>query len=393
MLHHRTLIIAALGTVAAACSNAADSPVSLDGAQFAKAAGLTCAASPDFVVTDEASFLAALGAAVPGDVIGIDGTVSINARVFVSVPDVTITCATAGSGVNAAVFIPTSLIQSLESGVTVSNLVLDGSNTGNGAFRAFRTNNPVVNAATYTFSDNEVTCGTDTCIFTGGSRGTIENNSFTSPSFPVSGIHIQGAGGTNPDGTRQFPSDDTRIVGNTLSGAAGSSNMAWGAIRLRDGARQYVAHNTISGPWANGMGVANLQDAIFEKNVIDGPAGQGILFWFGFGSPAQRSTNNVVRRNTVTNSGLGAFYAAEACGNTFFGNHVGRNDVVMGFDLVSGSNVFRGHTGKVIDNGDFDCDGDGNADPNLISGSNRVVKDPTVGQQMRDAARASGDAN
>src|SRR2546427_12019311 len=90
---------------------------------------VACPASPTFIVTDEASLRAALAAASPGAVIAIRGMVGIAADVFVTTPNVTLTCAAAGAGLF-------SLSSSLDNlivvdvggaGVARDGLVLDAS--------------------------------------------------------------------------------------------------------------------------------------------------------------------------------------------------------------------------------------------------------------------------
>ena len=158
--------ILSLLVAVAACADPGSNPMAIESPQLAKApSAFGCAVNPTVVVTDEVGLFAAVGDAIPGDVIAIDGTISITSTLFIPVPDVTLTCATAGSGLEAGSFLPLFLVQELESGGTVSNLVLDGSNTDNGAFRAFRTNDLIVNAADYTLTGNTITCGFVTCIF------------------------------------------------------------------------------------------------------------------------------------------------------------------------------------------------------------------------------------
>jgi len=43
---------------------------------------------------------------------------------------------------------------------------------------------------------------------------------------------------------------------------------------------------------------------------------------------------------------------------------------------MTGANVFDGNQTVVIDNGSFDCDGDGQPDRNVISGPGRVLHVP-----------------
>ena len=101
-----TSALALLGTLACA-DGITDTAIST---QFAKGAsgalgGSTvteCPTPADFVATDEASLRAGIAAASPGDVIGLDGFFGIARDIYIRVPDLTITCATPGSGLTPA---------------------------------------------------------------------------------------------------------------------------------------------------------------------------------------------------------------------------------------------------------------------------------------------------
>src|SRR5437899_149232 len=90
-----------------------------------------CPTPANVVVHDQASLLAALGAAYPGEVIGLDGFFGISADVTIATPGVTLTCVTPGSGLFA---VSGSGVQDLliaaAKKVVVDRLVLDGSETG-----------------------------------------------------------------------------------------------------------------------------------------------------------------------------------------------------------------------------------------------------------------------
>ena len=61
------------------------------------------------------------------------------------------------------------------------------------------------------------------------------------------------------------------------------------------------------------------------------------------------------------------------------------------FDPESGANRLVGPKNVVvIDNGDFDCDGDGEPDPNIITGSHRSIQHRDLGEIVSDAAVSSG---
>src|SRR5437899_1987891 len=94
---------------------------------FSTVAATACPTPSNVIVTNEADLRAALSAATPGYVIGLDGFFGVAADVIVGSPDVTLTCATAGSGIFPQPgFSGAWLLQVHATGVTVDRLVLDG---------------------------------------------------------------------------------------------------------------------------------------------------------------------------------------------------------------------------------------------------------------------------
>src|SRR5207302_1092803 len=87
----------------AACHESTQPAAPADRPAFGTMASLACPASPTFTVSDEASLRAALAAASPGAVIAIRGMIGIAADVFVTTPNVTLTCAAAGAGLFALI--------------------------------------------------------------------------------------------------------------------------------------------------------------------------------------------------------------------------------------------------------------------------------------------------
>jgi hypothetical protein len=72
----------------------------------------------------------------------------------------------------------------------------------------------------------------------------------------------------------------------------------------------------------------------------------------------------------MTSAGVAGILALNACSNVFVGNNLGGNadDTGIIFSSTTGANTYVGNGSVVIDNGNFDCDGDGVPDPNVITG-------------------------
>jgi len=87
-------------------------------------------------------------------------------------------------------------------------------------------------------------------------------------------------------------------------------------------------------------------------------------------------TRNLFRANRVTGVGTAGIFLTSACGNELVGNNVQNSagDAGVIFDGPTGANVLVGNGGAVIDNGSFDCSGDGVPDPNIIGGPGRVLR-------------------
>src|SRR6266566_1941754 len=125
-------VVAALAAVAflIACREPTTEPAHRVGPVFSTGAAADCPTPANVTVTDEASLLAALSAASSGDVIGLDGFFPVAVDVTVSVENVTLTCATPGSGLRVASGATVgSLVSVLAPFVTVDRLTLDGSGT------------------------------------------------------------------------------------------------------------------------------------------------------------------------------------------------------------------------------------------------------------------------
>src|SRR3989442_1740045 len=185
---------AALLTLAA-CNERTGPAAPADRPAFSTMASAMCPASPTYTVSDEASLRAALAAASPGAVIAIRGMIGIAADLFVTTPNVTITCAEVGAGLFA-------LSPSLDglvlvdvggSGVAVDGLVLDGSaiSVDGQTYFAGDFFGPGLAVPNVRFSHNTVSCSPGACaLLVGTSGAVVSNNTFTSAGS-VTGVHVQ----------------------------------------------------------------------------------------------------------------------------------------------------------------------------------------------------------
>ena len=416
---------------------------------FAVAAPSACPSHADFVVSDEASLLSAVASAHPNDTIALSGMIEMTfADVFVETDDLTFTCATPGSGLEAGPSTGLSwLFVVLSKRVTVERLTLDATNELNGGVVAFNgvegpftgfaedvrlVGNHVLCAGQHLeacvsirtdaaglqgvlisgntfeadgnqttialigvnsgrvegntieggaggnsdpvdfmagsggrFTGNNVQCA-GACLFADGSRGlVVANNQFQSAGSST-GIHLQ-------NGT-----DGDSVVGNTVVATAPSTTLNFGAMRVRDGTGVTIAKNVATGPWQNGVALADIAASRVEHNHLAGALAYGIRARAGGSALAVSITGNLFSTNQVTGAGAAGIFLTSACNNTLLGNDVQGNAGNVGaiFDGPTGANVLVGNVTAVIDNGSFDCDGDGVPDPNIITGPGRVLHGP-----------------
>ena len=365
---------------------------------FSTTAPVTCPGNPTFTVSDEAGLRAAIQAAQPGDVIAIQGMVGIAANVFIGTPNVTLTCATPGSGLFA---LSTSVgflivVNVGGSGVVVDRLVLDGSGTGTlgdpfsngGPYTAQDFFGPGLPVPNVRFSNNTVSCGPGFCAFFAGTSGAvIINNTFTSGGSLTTGVHVQ----LGVDFI-----DNVRIQGNTIAATAPSTFFRFGGIRVIGARNVVVADNVVTGPWFNSISVAFLTKSQITMNRFEGAAVRGILLGNPrrFAPPIISEQDNVFSNNLATGAGSLAtdashagLFVAQACSNVFLGNNLQGNVGNVGaiFAATTGANTLVGDGTIVIDNGAFDCDGDGVNDPNIITGAGAVRSGMTLGDVVSDA--------
>src|SRR5437016_517814 len=368
----------------AACHEPTRPAAPADRPAFSTMASVACPASPTFTVSDEASLRAALAAASPGAVIAIRGMIGIAADVFVTTPNVTLTCAAVGAGLFA--LSPSIdaliLVDVGGSGVAVDGLVLDGSaiSVDGQAYFAGDFFGPGLAVPNVRFSHNTVTCPGACALLAGTSGAVVSNNTFTSAGS-VTGVHVQ-------LGVEDL--DSVRIEGNTILATAPSTDFRFGGIRLVGARHAVIRDNIVTGTWANSLSLETLSTSLITKNQLTGAAIYGI----GLTRNTFLTTfvlSSTFSSNVVTGAASGGIFARKACGNVFVGNNLQGNGSNIGliFPDTSGANTVVGNPTLVVDNGAYDCNGDGVNDPNIITGAGAVMHGVNLGQVVSDAVSSS----
>lgn len=208
--------------------------------------------------------------------------------------------------------------------------------------------------------DNDITCGTASCLFFHrivDSR--IARNHFSAVN-PATGLHLQ------------RDTDGNVIEENVIETENGSRVPFWGAIRVRDGTGVRVEDNEVRGPWTHSLAATNLEESTVRENQFRGSDGFAVLL---AENPNQPSTDiggddNTFQANRIDNA-AGGFLVDEACRNQFRGNQfsIGPTALAASFSQETGDNMFVANGEAVDDAGNRDCDGDGVVDPNRILGA------------------------
>ena len=330
-----------------------------------------CTATADFVVTDQAQFFAALAAVNPGGTIAIDGMIELSTPALIDADDIRVTCATLGSGlISSSGPTPFALIHVSGDGVQVDNLFLSSEPTTafGGAANTVFVNSGADPVERFRLRLNRIRCGNNgTCAFLVGAPGAVVSENLLESLGTVSGIHVQqGGGGPNP----VILTDNTVVERNNIVAPTVSGSPLFGAIRVRDGSGLVVRYNATSGIWLNGIAVAELDGALIQDNFIRDAIERGIIG--STNSPSPLSVrNSIIRGNRISGPQTIGINLIRACWN-----RVENNDVTVApgalrakFEATTGANVYVGNPASVVDQGSFDCDGDGFTDPNTISGS------------------------
>jgi hypothetical protein len=353
---------------------------------FDAAASATCPPNPTTTVSDEAGLRAALIAAHPGDIVAINGTIEITADDTVATDNMTLTCATAGSGLVTTGSGVTDMLTIAARGDVVTGLVLDGTLAGDSPYLAVN-DGVAVFAEDAVFTHNTVSCALfGACVFFAGGPGAVVSDNLFTADAAATGIQLQANG---PDQTAiplPIRVDGARIERNTVVATSPSGGGVFGGIRPFDASGILVDDNVVTGPWRRSFSGTRLTDSRVFNNQLQGALLDGIRTSAGgFVSPAGLVVRNVFTGNVVSGAGRAGIFAQKACANKFLANDLRGNAADVGVILndSTGANVVAGvNNATVIDNGTFDCDGDGSIDPNIVTGGARrgsIATDPTSG--------------
>src|SRR5213596_1989349 len=328
-----------------------------------------CAANPTVTAFDDTTLRAALKAARPADVIAVSGTIEVTADDTIATDNVTLTCATPGSGLVARGLEVVDMITVLARGVVVDGLVLDGSRASEAPWFAFNDGETAF-AQDVRFTNNTVTCTLfGACAFVAGGTGAVVSDNQFQATDAFTGVHLQ-ANGPDPNVVFPIRIDGARIERNTIVALTPSVGVRFGAIRPFDADNIVIADNVISGPWRNGISTTRLSHSQIQRNQISGAVVDGIRT-ASFGGVLRGAAQNLFASNQVSGDGRAGIFADRACSNQFASNDLLGNAGDLGLFLTdtTGANVVAGVNNAVVtDNGAFDCDGDGRLDPNIITG-------------------------
>lgn len=361
------VVVAAIATTS--CGEPPAEPDNLLKPAFDAGGAAACPTPADYVADDEASLQAALAAAGPGEVIGVDGYFGVTMDVAVYTEDLTLTCVTPGSGFYAEAGAGViDLIAVYADDVTVEHLVLDAIAVRDGALWGNGYGGT-------TLANSQVTCGPVYCLLLNAAPTTVVRDNHFVSYGSITGVHLQN------------DIDGSRVEGNTVVAEAPSTLPGWfGGIRALGGSGVSIHQNIVLGPWQNSIHISVLSDSYLKGNVLEGAVWDGILLW-------PDNFHNVIRNNKATRAGeAGTFVAVNACSNTFIGNNLNGNTVAGAwFWFESGANMLVGNQNVVIDDGDWDCDGDGNSDANMITGAEAILHGVQPGKEISEAAKGWND--
>ena len=333
-----------------------------------------CAKKADFIVADEASLLNALSAAKPGAVIALSGFFGVSSDVLIFTEGAKITCATPGAGLyvlpGGVVY---DILNALSPNITVDHLRFDATQALDAAFFVY-VDNVDYFGNNARFTNNTVSCppasvGSE-CVNDAGGAGLVVTDNYFVADQPLVGIELQ----TSDEFDLIVP-DHVRVERNTLIATSAGPAANFGAIRPYKVTNSVISNNVISGPWYSGISFRHGGNTVVEGNRITGALSYGV----SMATTGDVERNDVFRENRISGSGVAGILVSRACGNLFDENNLRGNagNVGLYFDVSSGANLVRGDDATgflIVDNGAFDCDGNGTNDPNVIRADDRVTR-------------------
>lgn len=348
-------------------------PTAISAARLVEAPA--CVSPATAVATTEPEVHAALAAAQAGAVIAVSGVITLTRTAVMNTPEVTLTCVAPGDGLRGRFGPSYDLVLVAARDIRLQGLLLDAWTMWGNPVRAVRTfgMGPSAFTRNLRLQHSHVRCNSS-CLFSTGVRAlVITDNLFETDVERTggTGIHIQA--GPVP-GSR---ADSVRIERNVLIAAKPTAGPLAGAIRTRDGYDVVVRDNEIIGPWSNGIALADIYNSVIERNKVSGVRQYGLMLGAFPFNPISH-TGLLIRGNTIATLGTAAIWVDSSCGNFLVANKltVAPGGTPVFFTSRTGDNVLVGETSMSVDNGALDCDGDGQVDPNVLSGARRRAPEP-----------------
>lgn len=348
----------------------------------------------DYVARDEEALAMALRLAEPGEVIGVDGMITLKdfsqpVGVRIEKDGVTMTGATALSGLRADPGKPVNqLIVVSAAGITLSHLRLDASEGVRASTILLQNPGTPSGAAGSVIADNDLACAPLYCVAVGGAaKTTIVRNRMVADGV-VGAVLLQGTGPAGPDGTRLRNVNGAHIEDNVIVMLAprASASALLGGIHVRDGRDVRIVGNTVTGPFPNSISGAALRGSLIEKNRTAGATAFALLL---DGTQWGQVEDVLLKNNHFNDAGVAGGYVDGACSLTFVGNNLSGNpdNVGLVLDTGTGASVVAGNGNRVLDQGATDCDGDGVVDPNQVAGGKGKAKGVQFGRLISEAIR------
>lgn len=273
----------------------------------------SCPGHATHVVATEGELESALQGAEPGDTIAISGTIAVDQpELDVATNNLTITCATPGSGLAVAPgATPSRLLVVLAPAVTVTGLRFDARGATSGAYLAFFDGADGF-ASNEQFIGNQVTCGAvdEACVYFAleGAPGVIAASNVITNGGVGRGMHLEGVEGGV-------------VTHNTVVGA----DTGFGGIVISGGGGVDVANDTVRGAWTIAMLVNQAADGVtIEQSAFSGGSFATIRL--------VDLTNFLFRGNTVTCTAI-CFEMFGSAGARVIGNRVTATGAITGIDV------------------------------------------------------------